>query len=146
MPVCLKKKHNARKAVWFTKATVHWSNFCIFVDSIDSQIILRMIRESKRASLIAEEKYRLKKMELNLNKEKKALQLRTEIAKVEAKERAFIGFTHPNQIKEERRTGFVTPPGTTRPNLQMWSECARSSLCRVILFQVVCKCQEIDIL
>ena len=24
-----------------------WSNFCIFVDSIDSQIILRMIRESK---------------------------------------------------------------------------------------------------
>ena len=23
------KKHNARKAVWFTKATVHWSNFCI---------------------------------------------------------------------------------------------------------------------
>ena len=26
---------------------MHWSNFCIFVDSIDSQIILRMIRESK---------------------------------------------------------------------------------------------------
>ena len=25
-----------------------WSNFCIFVDSIDSQIILRMIRESKK--------------------------------------------------------------------------------------------------
>ena len=24
-----------------------WSDFCIFVDSIDSQIILRMIRESK---------------------------------------------------------------------------------------------------
>ena len=47
VPVCLKKKHNARKAVWFTKATVHWSNFCIFVDSIDSQIILPMIRESK---------------------------------------------------------------------------------------------------
>ena len=23
------KKHNAHKAVWFTKATVHWSNFCI---------------------------------------------------------------------------------------------------------------------
>ena len=47
VPVCLKKKHNARKVVWFTKATVHWSNFCIFVDSIDSQIILRMIYESK---------------------------------------------------------------------------------------------------
>ena len=46
-PVCLKKKQNSRKAVWFTKATVHWSNFCIFVDSMDSQIILRMIRESK---------------------------------------------------------------------------------------------------
>ena len=28
VPVSL-KKHNARKAVWFTKATVHWSNFCI---------------------------------------------------------------------------------------------------------------------
>ena len=28
VPVYL-KKHNARKAVWFTKATVHWSNFCI---------------------------------------------------------------------------------------------------------------------
>ena len=48
VPVCLKKKHNARKAVWFTKATVHWSNFCTFVDSTDSQIILRMILESKR--------------------------------------------------------------------------------------------------
>ena len=36
VPVCLKKKHNACKAVWFTKATVHWSNFCIFVGSIDS--------------------------------------------------------------------------------------------------------------
>ena len=49
VPACLKKKHNACKAVWFTNATVHWSNFCIFVDSIDSQIILRMIRESKTA-------------------------------------------------------------------------------------------------
>ena len=48
VPGFLKKKHNACKAVWFTKATVHWSNFCIFVDSIDSQIILRMIRESKK--------------------------------------------------------------------------------------------------
>ena len=47
VPVCLKKKHNARKAVWFTTATVHWSNFWIFVDTIDSQIILRMIRETK---------------------------------------------------------------------------------------------------
>ena len=47
VPVCLKKKHNARKSVWFTTATVDWSNFCIFVDSIDSQIILRMIREPK---------------------------------------------------------------------------------------------------
>ena len=50
VPVCSKKKNNARKAVWFTKATVHWSNLCIFVDSIDSQMILRMIRESMRAS------------------------------------------------------------------------------------------------
>ena len=48
VPVCLKNKHHARKAVWFTKATVYWSNFCISVDSIDSQIILGMIRESKR--------------------------------------------------------------------------------------------------
>ena len=32
VPVCLKKKHNAGMAVWFTKATMHWSNFCIFVD------------------------------------------------------------------------------------------------------------------
>ena len=45
VPVCVKKKHNARKVIWFTKATVHWSNFCIFVDS--SQIILGMICESK---------------------------------------------------------------------------------------------------
>ena len=46
-------------------------------------------------------------MELDLNKEKKALQMRTEIAKVEAEERACIGFTSPNQIKKERRTGFL---------------------------------------
>ena len=26
VPVCLKKKHNVRKAVWFTKATVDWRN------------------------------------------------------------------------------------------------------------------------
>ena len=75
-----------------------------------------------------EEKYRLEKMELDLNKEKKALQLRTEIAKFEAKERACIGFTSANQIKEEGQAGFVTPPGPTRPNLQVWSERARSSL------------------
>ena len=88
---------------------------------------------TKRASLIAEEslleeKYRLKKIELDLNKEKKALQLRTEIAKAEAEERAYIGFTSLNQMKDERRTGFVTPPGPTRPNLQAWNERARSSL------------------
>ena len=47
VPVCLKKKHNARKAVWFTTATVIGASSA-FVDSIDSQIILRMIRESKR--------------------------------------------------------------------------------------------------
>ena len=41
VPVWSKKKH-AREAVWFTTATVHWSNFCIFVDSIDSHS-LRMI-------------------------------------------------------------------------------------------------------
>ena len=44
VPVCFKKKHNARKAVWFTKATVHWSNFCIF----DSRIIRMMICESTK--------------------------------------------------------------------------------------------------
>ena len=52
VPVCLKKKHNARKAVWFTLATVHWSNFSIFVDSIDSQIILQMICESKTTTSV----------------------------------------------------------------------------------------------
>ena len=46
VPVCLKEKHNARKAVWFTKATVIGA-ISAFVDSIDSHIILRMIRESK---------------------------------------------------------------------------------------------------
>ena len=51
VPVCLKKKHNARKAVWFTKATVHWSNFCIFVDSIDSQIILRMKKHQRKQNI-----------------------------------------------------------------------------------------------
>ena len=50
--VCFKKNHNAGKAVWFTMATVKWSNFCIFVDSIDSHIILRMIRESKREYIL----------------------------------------------------------------------------------------------
>ena len=40
-------------------------------------------------------------MELDLNKEKKALQLRTEIAKVEAEKRAYIGFTSSNQIKKK---------------------------------------------
>ena len=42
VPVCLKKKHNARKAVWFTTATVIGA-ISAFVDSIDSHIILRMI-------------------------------------------------------------------------------------------------------
>ena len=46
VPLCLKKKHNARKAVWFTTATVIGA-ISAFVDSIDSHIILRMIRESK---------------------------------------------------------------------------------------------------
>ena len=36
VPVCFKKKHNAHKAVWYTKATVHWSNFSIVVDSLSS--------------------------------------------------------------------------------------------------------------
>ena len=45
-PVCFKKKHNACKAFWFTKETVHWSYFCR-VDSIGSRIILVMICESK---------------------------------------------------------------------------------------------------
>ena len=52
VPVCIKEICNVRKAVWFTMATVHWSNFCIFVDSIDSQIILRMIPESKRSNVL----------------------------------------------------------------------------------------------
>ena len=48
VPVFLKKKHNnARKAVWFTKATVAGA-ISAFVDSIDSHIILRMIHELKR--------------------------------------------------------------------------------------------------
>ena len=47
VPVFLKKNHNnARKAVWFTKATVIGA-ISAFVDGIDSHIILRMIRESK---------------------------------------------------------------------------------------------------
>ena len=46
VPVCLKEKHNARKAVWFTTATVIGA-ISAFVDNIDSHIILRMIRESK---------------------------------------------------------------------------------------------------
>ena len=40
------KKHNARKAAWFTMATVIGA-ISAFVDRIDSHIILRMIRESK---------------------------------------------------------------------------------------------------
>ena len=50
VPVCLKKKHNARKAVWFTTATMIGA-ISAFVDSIDSHIILRMIRESKMTEL-----------------------------------------------------------------------------------------------
>ena len=46
LQVCLKEKHNAHKAVWFTTATVIGA-ISAFVDSIDSHIILRMIRESK---------------------------------------------------------------------------------------------------
>ena len=45
--VLLKYKHNnARKAVWFTKATLI-GGISVFVDSTDSHIILQMIRESK---------------------------------------------------------------------------------------------------
>ena len=40
------KKHNARKAAWFTTATVIGA-ISAFVDRIDSHIILPMIRESK---------------------------------------------------------------------------------------------------
>ena len=39
VPVCFKKKHNARKAVWFTTATVIGA-ISAFVDGIDSHIIL----------------------------------------------------------------------------------------------------------
>ena len=35
VPACLEKKHNARKAVWFTKAAVIGA-ISAFVDSIDS--------------------------------------------------------------------------------------------------------------
>ena len=38
--------HTARIACWFSKATTHWSNFCTR-DGIDSQTVLRTIRESK---------------------------------------------------------------------------------------------------
>ena len=38
--------HTARIACWFSKATTHWSNFCTR-DDIDSQTVLRTIRESK---------------------------------------------------------------------------------------------------
>ena len=38
--------HTARIACWFSRATTHWSNFCTR-DSIDSQTILRTIRQSK---------------------------------------------------------------------------------------------------
>ena len=41
--------HTARIACWFSKATTHWSNFCTR-DGIDSQTVLRTIRESKMAS------------------------------------------------------------------------------------------------
>ena len=52
VPVFLKKKHNdARKAVWFTKATVIGATSA-FVDSINSHIILQMIRESKMAHIV----------------------------------------------------------------------------------------------
>ncbi len=88
---------------------------------------------TKRASLMAEEslleeKYRLEKMELELKREKKALQLKTEIAKVEAEERACIGFTWPNQTSEVKSIGFVTPPRPVKQSLQVWSERARSTL------------------
>ena len=36
----------ARIACWFSKATTHWSKFCTR-DGIDSQTVLRTIRESK---------------------------------------------------------------------------------------------------
>ena len=38
--------HTARIACWFSRATTHWSNFCTR-DGVDSQTVLRMIRESK---------------------------------------------------------------------------------------------------
>ena len=47
VPVFLKNKcNNARKAVWFTKATVIGA-ISAFVDSIDSHIILQMTYEPK---------------------------------------------------------------------------------------------------
>ena len=56
VPVFLKKKHNnARKAVWFnmlSKATVIGA-ISALVDSIDSHIIVRMIRQSKMNELFS---------------------------------------------------------------------------------------------
>ena len=111
----------------------------------------KLIAATKRASLLAEEslleeKYRLEKMELDLNKEKKALQLRTEIAKVEAKERACIGFTFPSQINKDRldllphqdQLDLTCKFGVNVPDPVF--------VCWVIVFEVVYKCQEIDIL
>ena len=43
--------HTARIACWFSTATTHWSNFCTR-DGIDSQTVLRTIRESKKHSFM----------------------------------------------------------------------------------------------
>ena len=45
----------ARIACWFSKATTHWSNFCTR-DGIDSQTVLRTIRESKKKPSVKESK------------------------------------------------------------------------------------------
>ena len=66
---------------------------------------------TKKATLIADDfsrKIQTEENGIRLEQGKKTLQLRTEIAEVEAEERACIGFTSPYQRQEERRTGFVT--------------------------------------
>ena len=47
--------HTARIACWFSRATTHWSNFCTR-DGIDSQTVLRTIRESKTCSTACSDK------------------------------------------------------------------------------------------
>ena len=68
---------------------------------------------------LLEDKKDLDIMDKELKIEKKALQLKTEIAKVEAEERACIWFTWPNQESEVRSIGFATLPRPVKQGLQV---------------------------